>query len=1824
MRRLRISRRNWTITSPEDLSLKSVDTDFPDDVTPQQAAAWSRETRRLQGLYDDALDRANSAHRAQTGLLQKQAQLQTQLDSVNSQIPGAQTSSDSAKNLLVELAGRLEELRTARDAATARLLGMMPVKHPLVLFPARLETRFVSRQTDGGGVDFMIRIYPDDVHIDAHETGLTEAEEVWGRQFWQNTTAAGDNGETKKLAWRQLSDRFGVRRAAWIARVLENQPTTVERRDGNWTRAPEASVLPNRWVAIAYRDQRPVFTAWGNPVPDRLAAGLAPLSNTAIVDDQLPQVDEGMRWMLDFEAAVAAGMGMRVSLATDLVQDGFDRLLVVGIKADLDDQASAARLTGLLDAQRYTHELAFVPQNTPTNNTAEAPSGYSSADLDADTAFDIERGPALFQPGDGSDGDVLASALGVASDVFAHVQNASGAEQRLARAMNTALWPILDSALLRQLSAEVPSSSLRGHWVEHVRSRGPFASLRVGNQPYGMLAVTSLKRWRLAGQTAEDAKLASLLQMLRKLWSWYGRSAPRVELGADTLTLLRQEANSCRYLMSQTAALSSAAQEPLLLRRLPAAFDDAVLHSPPNPNYLRLLRASDAQTIRNESFPDWDAKNAPKPHSLLYLFLREAALRLLDSQAPEQPAFQESLASMENLTVEALHYLMAETLDAGTYRLDAWITSLATKQLKALRQNAPLGVHVGGYGWLENVRPAAPLRQVEPPAEVGSAPLFVSDSNKGYVLAPSLGHAATAAVLRSGYLSHQGQTQGEPLAIDLSSERVHRAKWMLDGVRQGQSLGALLGYRFERGLHDAGLDRFIMPFRVLAGLKQQDELAQAYEHLRQAEALFKEVRDLYAQSQEASARADAARLLQQQAESQRNLLQDEVNAINALQQLAAAADAEVGQLDSRIAQLQAAKPRSGVQQKPGKPNFEVEIVDESDLDAWVEQLVELQGQRADAFSEAKLAHNNFNDRVGTRDFDLAKINAHNDPNNPDSIPAIQAVVAKEEAAAQALDQQAVAKEGTRGKTETDLSAARAALGQLLNQQWAKVSESVTANNVVDGLELQRRWKAGSRRQPPQEPWDATTVPFGNDALGFPTLETADFKALDIQLRALDEMVDAVSDVVVAESVYHLVQGNPLRAGATLDAIATGEMAPPELEVVRTPRTGIGLTHRLLVAWSSSVDASGASSQWAVDDNQVRAQAEPHLNAWAAKLLGNPSQIRCRVEFLNPETKAVVGTTELALADLRLSPLDVIFMAEGDGKAQRSELEQRLVFQLLRSEAAAALGEVQVRLIFDRDTSSPAEVMSFGELVEMARTARKLIAGARAIDGRDLSLPEDPAALGVDADELAARVDHAVQALGQAQTDLLSLLNTQPSAPAAVEPLRTALLRMTYFGIQGAVPLSATGTGDDGLKVLLAQAQSVSKEAAQHLDRIAKLVGANETTAEKKRDYQLARGREVFGPDFRILPRLVAASGSVLNQAFGDSLALQDNDPFAVITLFERMTRIRDGVARLNAALLYAETLDETSGPALQVGQLPYQPNDRWVALPRIPNQSIKGGKLSLVAHVPFQSSIDFTQPVSGLLIDEWVEVVPSQTETAGLTFHYDQPSACAPQAVLIAVPSDDNRTVWDLDMLTSVLHETLEMAQLRAQSINDLVEASWVEDDMPNGARPLGDGESWNWVNANPAPLFGKLAHQSVAAAGMHQHFFDGAAEAFVAGPGEILFAYVLLDPSQLPSQVMLQWNDGSWDHRAYWGVNDIGWGVDGTSSLRFMGPLPTAGQWVRLEVPVELVGLEGRQITGMAFTLFDGRATWDRAGKGYRPALILDADAIDLSRAAETSAPGG
>ena len=158
---------------------------------------------------------------------------------------------------------------------------------------------------------------------------------------------------------------------------------------------------------------------------------------------------------------------------------------------------------------------------------------------------------------------------------------------------------------------------------------------------------------------------------------------------------------------------------------------------------------------------------------------------------------------------------------------------------------------------------------------------------------------------------------------------------------------------------------------------------------------------------------------------------------------------------------------------------------------------------------------------------------------------------------------------------------------------------------------------------------------------------------------------------------------------------------------------------------------------------------------------------------------------------------------------------------------------------------------------------------------------------------------------------------------------------------------------------------------------------------------------------------------------------------------------------------------------------------------------------------------------------------------------------------------------------------------------------AWVDDAQANGGRNQG---TWTFVGKNEAPVFSKLLsrRQTAEAGKTVQHAFQGANRKFTLAEGDRLFAYLWIDPESPPETVMLQWNDGDWNHRAFWGEDKINFGGIGndTPAHKPMGPLPTIGEWVRLEVNPADVGLEpGSVLNGMAFAQLGGTAYWDVAG---------------------------
>jgi hypothetical protein len=792
--------------------------------------------------------------------------------------------------------------------------------------------------------------------------------------------------------------------------------------------------------------------------------------------------------------------------------------------------------------------------------------------------------------------------------------------------------------------------------------------------------------------------------------------------------------------------------------------------------------------------------------------IREYLEGLTAFQTPEVAAlgaFKQSLAHLEGLDSEALLYLMQGTLDLAAHRLDAWITSFATKRLASMRATLPQGVFVGGYGWVENLRPAPAAAAVAPPAGE-QAPLTVPANDSGFIHAPSLAHAATAALLRNAHLGASGVPQATgPFAIDLSSRRVRDAKWLLDGVRQGQPLGALLGYRFERRLHEIGRDPFIQPFRQIAPLA-------------------------------------------------------------------------AGKLE------QTSSPG-------GKP-----------------------------------------------------------------------------------------------------------------------LEAIAANNVVDGLVLHQKLDA-------------------NDAELLKLVATAPAEITQ-ELRALGETIDAVSDALTAETAYQLVRGNTSRTASTLNAIASGDAPAPELEVAKTPRSGIALTHRLLVLLSGK---AAAATGWASATLSVRAAAEPMLNAWAAKLMGDPRKVSCAVERLDDVTGLVAETRTLLLSELQLAPLDVVYGVDARSRpGELSEIEQRLLFHA-KHKAGGFPAQARLRIQHARPAALGAKPLMLLDVLEQAGSIRRLLASARAADAADLTPPQRSVSGTLDLVDLEARVAKAETALKAAQKTLDSLLKKGTAADS--ESLRTALLKLAGFGIAGAIPVSAAGDDEAARAGLRMQAAALAKETKARVDQGAALRALPAAaTPEAKRDQAIKRLRAVFGTAFVALPRFACDQAAELASALAASTQLQGGDALQSYTWFARCERVRDAVSRLGAPLRDAEVMGTGDKLQLSVAQLPFDSAERWVGLAPLPGNDVQAGKLSLV--VQSYPTFNATQALVGLMVDEWVEVVPSRAETTAIAFQYNPPDACAPQSVLLAIPPVPGKA-WTVADLHRVLVETLDLAKLRAvdtEALGDL------------------------------------------------------------------------------------------------------------------------------------------------------------------------------------------
>ncbi|MEO5906562.1 MAG: hypothetical protein ABIQ11_07540, partial [Saprospiraceae bacterium] len=200
-------------------------------------------------------------------------------------------------------------------------------------------------------------------------------------------------------------------------------------------------------------------------------------------------------------------------------------------------------------------------------------------------------------------------------------------------------------------------------------------------------------------------------------------------------------------------------------------------------------------------------------------------------------------------------------------------------------------------------------------------------------------------------------------------------------------------------------------------------------------------------------------------------------------------------------------------------------------------------------------------------------------------------------------------------------------------------------------------------------------------------------------------------------------------------------------------------------------------------------------------------------------------------------------------------------------------------------------------------------------------------------------------------------------------------------------------------------------------------------------------KAIFGGEFKIVTSfsLAAQQAFELDNAWNDSSFLDylKNDhpkPFEypVEDWLHGVARVREKMHHVENVVLLREALDLNENEFdLHPVQLPYSAGSyHWMAMPFPKNLNLEENDFLL--YTALTSSVANTPgSASGFLIDEWTEVIPSEKEMTGLSFHYDRPNSEAPQTMLLVTPSKLTG-MWEWQDIIDSMHFALDSARIRA------------------------------------------------------------------------------------------------------------------------------------------------------------------------------------------------
>ena len=1248
-----------------------------------------------------------------------------------------------------------------------RELARLDDAFPILLVPLRLETRF--RQVagrEGRQHQLWVRVYPDDCAVDTFERELSEAEVLNARHYWAEVWRAGEDEAQLRAAWRGLVASHGPGRALWIveqykplggatppprdpgdvvlviaaaqppappsdaeltpfweaiwragddtaaqqaaqqalaAQVgneraaliigqyrpvnLGDQPPagtsrheavvrvvtvdfaaveeTVRRR--SWTRAPHVSVMPDRLVLIGYAGGKKTFEEIGNLIPSPLVVGPDPMAAPA---DGIHQehdditVSEEMRWMVDFNDAIAKGMGFRVGLTPEQYARGFDRLIVLGVRMTADEHAGRKEIERLLLNHQHSRAgLALLRQGTPTNNTDDGDAAWS-ASTDPDAGFAILSSGGLFEREAAwfarTDGQWLSDMLGIDTGLLQRVDGANHTEVIEAQAINAALFPATIGYFMDTMMSPVFEDAdvdfVRDFFRHFVSGRGMLGAIRIGSQPYGILPATVYSRmtWRReefhlasALDRSHVEKLHEVLMRAHSAWgdllsdvSYIGKPGNPHQM---LLHVLGLHATSMEFDQRWTESLEQVInrlnlqgwlgrlmERLRLLSRGPALLADSG-HDPATQGrpdildmfFLRTPTPVDASNlIHDQPLSETEGIRAYTTDDRDYIeWLADVAKDGLEAVRTH--------AGFASPPTALLYRMLRHAITLGHHdaavRLNRSVRDLPVEEVRLLRRD-PSFIHVSGARQTSESR--FELLYADSSPIGGGAGLNVAD----YV-SSLLGERTEVAWL-TDQLDALQRLRGLPSARleRLLVEHLDTCSYRLDAWLQG-----LVHMRLAlmRSLDSEGQPRQGLYLGAFGWLEDLRPSGRTRQPVRLTEP---DLADVFHRPGEEPLMRDRDNAGFVHAPSPNHAV---TAAVLRSAYRSTAAPAHPGPM---AVNLSSERVRRAMAVIDG-------ICNGQSLGA----LLGYQLERGlhDRHAEAEVDSFIFKLRKA---FPLVADNIR-DTSRPvdDNVP----------------------------DTEESI-------------------EAVEARNVINGVKLAEHIRTTGNR----------TYPFGKSWL--PPADAPQQAVIDTAVERMLDTHDAVADVGVAEGIHHVVQGNYDRAAATMDAF-TGGGLPPIPDVVATPRSGIGLTHRVGLHFRPGLSHTASPLTIALTP---RAIAEPALNHWLASRLPDPAGVGVYVEW--SDGTGASGDRIVTQAELGLQPIDLLYLLNTEGDQAMSAVDDRIVLHI----AAGRRPDVRIRIRYTERLAPP--LVSLFEVGALISELRLLLFGARPLRASDMALPNDAA------------------------------------------------------------------------------------------------------------------------------------------------------------------------------------------------------------------------------------------------------------------------------------------------------------------------------------------------------------------------------------------------------------------------------------------------------------------------------------------------------------------